>query len=251
MTDEQNKFGNFTGVTGSHELVKSFPSRSFDNIGDDYKIPEFRSDIPPNWLAGINALFLYADGFEFPEGVVPGHYLENLCGAKVTTASAPWRHQWRQPAGSVVIGEWTNDDRMFLPEISFSSVDVSQYDVVYWPGGCWCPDELRGDGDALRIIREANRLGLLVATICHGGWVLCSASCKAPEGQNSFPTEGIHATGVGSIQEDMRRYGFTVDNDDVVYDAQANLLTATGPKVLGPFCERMGELLKQRLDARA
>lgn len=246
----EKRFGDHAGVTGSHSLVSQFPMRGFDNRGDDYALPVFPAD-DAKWLAGAKVLFLYSDGFEAPEGLVPGYYLEER-GAKVTTASANWRHQYRSPAGAIVIGEWSNGDRM-LPatDLPFSQVNVADYDVVYWPGGAWCPDDLRMDFDAKRIIREARHLGLIVATICHGGWVLCGASCPAPDGQPEFPSAGVHVTGVESIQEDLRRYGFTVDAGDVVYDANANILTGTGPKVLGPYCQRLGELLKQKLSARA
>jgi protease I len=42
------------------------------------------------------------------------------------------------------------------------------------PGG-WAPDRLRRDPEVLRRVREVHAADKMVATICHGPWVLVSA----------------------------------------------------------------------------
>jgi len=39
------------------------------------------------------------------------------------------------------------------------------------PGG-WAPDKIRRDPEALRRVREVHEAGKMVATICHGPWIL-------------------------------------------------------------------------------
>jgi protease I len=80
--------------------------------------------------------------------------------------------------------------------------------------------------------------------------VLINAASHAPEGQTNFPRQGVHITGTGSIRLDLENAGFTVHNDDAtVYDESANLLTSRDPNDLGPMCEKMDELLRQRKSA--
>jgi protease I len=54
-----------------------------------------------------------------------------------------------------------------------------------------------------------------------------------------------HISGVGSgIRRDLRNAGFAVHDDDaVVLDEQARLLTARDPRDLGPLCEAVGREL--------
>ena len=42
------------------------------------------------------------------------------------------------------------------------------------PGG-WAPDKLRRDRDVLDCVRQVHEAGKMIATICHGPWILISA----------------------------------------------------------------------------
>src|SRR5712664_1664361 len=56
------------------------------------------------------------------------------------------------------------------------------------PGG-WAPDKIRRDPDALQRVREVHAAGKMVATICHGPWVLISAGIV--RGRRLTSTVGI------------------------------------------------------------
>jgi protease I len=48
------------------------------------------------------------------------------------------------------------------------------YDCVVIPGG-YAPDHMRRWPEMVNLVREAHRAGAVLAAICHGPWMLCSA----------------------------------------------------------------------------
>lgn len=195
-------------------------------------------------------LVISADGPELPELEVPIEYLRAR-GAAVALAGQDWIFQWRTPAAHIVVAEWLSDAVCIKADLRLSDVRVEDYDAVFVPGGAWNPDMLRGDGVALRIIRRAHELGLLVVSLCHGPQVLISAAFDAPEGETNFPAKGVHITGTGSIRRDLINAGFVVHHEDAtVFDAGANLLTSRDPNDLDAMCERFGSLLAARLEKK-
>lgn len=226
-------------------LYRNVP-HTLDTKGNDYVLPVFKQD-KPDMLSGMKVLIICADGPELPELYVPMDYLRDR-GAQVDLAGQDWIFQYRDPAGHIVVAQWLDDSRMVKADLRFSDVKVAEYDAVFVPGGAWNPDMLRGDDQALRIIREAHKLGKLVVSLCHGPQVIISAAYDAPEGQENFPCQGVHLTGTTSIRRDLKNAGFIVHSDDaVVFDEGANLLTARDPNDLGPLCEKLGQLLMQAL----
>ena len=195
-------------------------------------------------------LFISADGPELPELHVPMQYLRDR-GASVLLAGQDWIFQYRQPAGHIVLAEWLSDALCLKADLRLSDVKAEEFDAVFIPGGAWNPDMLRTDDAALKVVRQAHELGLLIASLCHGPQVLINAAFDAPEGQTNFPSRGVHLTGTGSIRRDLTNAGFIVHSDDAtVYDADANLLTARDPNDLGPLCEKLSELLLARCGGR-
>jgi len=53
-------------------------------------------------------------------------------------------------------------------------VDAADFDAVIVPGG-YAPDRMRRYESILKLVREADEQGKVVAAICHAGWVLPSA----------------------------------------------------------------------------
>ncbi len=53
-------------------------------------------------------------------------------------------------------------------------VEAADFDAVIVPGG-YAPDRLRRYESILKLVREADEQGKVVAAICHAGWVLASA----------------------------------------------------------------------------
>src|SRR5689334_4021794 len=56
-------------------------------------------------------------------------------------------------------------------ERSLAEVDPATLAGVLAPGG-WAPDKLRRDAAVLDLVRKVHDAGGLVASICHGPWIL-------------------------------------------------------------------------------
>ena len=94
------------------------------------------------------------------------------------------------------------------------------------PGG-WAPDRLRRDQAVLSRVREVHENGGLVASICHGPWVLISAGI----------VKGRHLTSTPAIKDDLVNAGATWTDEEVVVDG--NVITSRAPKDLPAFGEAM------------
>ena len=57
---------------------------------------------------------------------------------------------------------------------SYDLVNANEFDGVIVPGG-YAPDVIRRYPKALQFVKDIDAQGKLVASICHGPWVLCSA----------------------------------------------------------------------------
>lgn len=90
------------------------------------------------------------------------------------------------------------------------------------PGG-WAPDKLRRDPKVLALVRELDRAGRMVATICHGGWVLASAGI----------VRGRRMTSTVGIRDDLANAGAQWIDEPVVVDR--NLVSAQVPRDLPKF----------------
>jgi protease I len=105
-------------------------------------------------------------------------------------------------------------------------VDATTLTGVLAPGG-WAPDKLRRDADVLRLVRECNAAGKLVATICHGPWILISAGIL----------RGRRLTSTVGIRDDVVNAGAEWLDAPAVTDA--NLVSARVPKDLPAFARAM------------
>jgi protease I len=102
------------------------------------------------------------------------------------------------------------------------------------PGG-WAPDKIRRDPEALQRVREVHAAGKMVATICHGPWVLISAGI----------VRGRRLTSTVGIRDDLVNAGAEWVDAPAVIDG--NLVSARVPKDLPAFGRAMLEVLaKQR-----
>lgn len=98
------------------------------------------------------------------------------------------------------------------------------------PGG-WAPDKLRRDKDVLRLVREVHERGAMVATICHGPWVLISAGI----------VRGKRMTSTVGIRDDLVNAGAEWVDEPAVIDG--NLVSARVPKDLPAFGQAMLRVL--------
>jgi len=113
---------------------------------------------------------------------------------------------------------------------SHEEVRAADFDGVVVPGG-YAPDLIRRHSAANQFVHEMNRQGKLVAAICHGGWVLCSADML----------QGRRATCFFAIKDDVVHAGAKYEDAEVVVDG--NLVTSRKPEDLPAFCRASIEVL--------
>lgn len=116
---------------------------------------------------------------------------------------------------------------------SIDEVKSKDFDGVVIPGG-WAPDKLRLSKKVLQFVKEISDAGKVVASICHGGWVLASAGiCK-----------GKTLTSYIAIKDDLVNAGAKFVDQEVVRDG--NLITSRKPDDLPAFCREIIKALKER-----
>ena len=104
---------------------------------------------------------------------------------------------------------------------------------VVVPGG-FAPDFMRRYPEPAKLVRAVSDRGGLVAAICHGGWLLCSAGML----------RGRTVTGFHAIKDDLLNAGARYLDRETVVDR--NLVTARKPEDLPAFCREMLRVLAAR-----
>ncbi|MGH2450583.1 MAG: type 1 glutamine amidotransferase domain-containing protein [Candidatus Limnocylindria bacterium] len=104
-----------------------------------------------------------------------------------------------------------------------ADVSAADFDAVVVPGG-YAPDLMRRDPSLVRLVRDADAQGRIVAAICHAGWMLVSAGI----------VKGRRATCFHSIKDDLIAAGARYEDSPVVRDG--NLITSRQPDDLPAFC---------------
>ncbi len=108
-------------------------------------------------------------------------------------------------------------------DIEIADVAVNEYDGLVVPGG-FMPDKLRRDEAVLRIVREFDAAGKLVAAICHGGWIPISAGVY----------RGVQVTGSPGIKDDLLNAGAVWRDEPLVVDR--HFVSSRRPDDLPDFC---------------
>jgi protease I len=116
-------------------------------------------------------------------------------------------------------------------QISYDEANPSEFDGVIVPGG-YAPDHIRRHAKANQFVADMNRQGKLVAAICHGPWVLCSAHGML---------KGRNATSFFAIKDDVVNAGARWSDAEVVVDN--NLVTSRKPEDLPAFCRESLKVL--------
>lgn len=114
-----------------------------------------------------------------------------------------------------------------------ADLDTATLAGVVAPGG-WAPDKLRRDPAVLALLRDVHKRGGLVATICHGPWMLISAGL----------VRGVRMTSSRGVTDDLVNAGAIWVDEPVVVDG--NIISSRVPKDLPAFGEAMLDWLKAR-----
>ncbi len=121
-----------------------------------------------------------------------------------------------------------------LPKVSekgAKEIDPKELSAIIVPGG-YAPDRLRRSKDILNLVKGVYDNGGIVATICHGGWVLISADIL----------KGKKATSYFAIKDDMVNAGVNWVDEEVVIDG--NIITSRTPDDLPAFLKAIISKLK-------
>ncbi len=116
-----------------------------------------------------------------------------------------------------------------------AEVKASHFDGIVIPGG-YSPDHVRRHKAMIDLVADAARLGKVIASICHGPWVLCST--KALKGRK---TTGFH-----SIRDDVENAGGIWLDAPCVRDR--NLVSSRTPDDLPAFMKGIFEALAEPVE---
>lgn len=105
-----------------------------------------------------------------------------------------------------------------------SEVKADDFDAIVIPGG-YSPDHMRRCKPMVDLVARAARERKVLAAICHGGWMLCSARCL----------KGRKVTGFFSIRDDVENAGGLWEDSPCVRDG--NLVTSRSPDDLPAFMQ--------------
>lgn len=108
--------------------------------------------------------------------------------------------------------------------LSIAQAKPQDFDAVIIPGG-WAPDFLRRHKRIVQFVRDLYTKKKIVASICHGGWLLVSAGIL----------KGKKATSFFAIKDDLVSAGAIFQDKDVVIDG--NLITSRKPDDLPYFVQ--------------
>jgi nitroreductase/putative intracellular protease/amidase len=167
-------------------------------------------------LSGYNFLILLGEDFDYHENMVLKKYWEDW-GAKVEIAGTDREltgHLWKQTDK----GWDRSEETQIKTDLQLSEVDISQYQVLFFPGGNSPKSLLEKDSSlVVNIIKEAHEKGLVLAAICHGPQVLAAAGVL----------QGRKATGHPEITKDIQEAGGEFVNQVCVVDG--NIITGNWP----------------------
>ncbi len=108
----------------------------------------------------------------------------------------------------------------------------ADFDAVVVPGG-WCPDYMRRDESMIAFIRQCAEGGIVLAAICHGGWMLCCTDVLKDRRATSFM----------AIRHDMINAGAEWIDAECVVDG--NVITSRKPDDLPAFCSAIIHALSE------
>lgn len=117
-------------------------------------------------------------------------------------------------------------------DASIQKVKATDFDGVIIPGG-YAPDILRRYDKVVNFVKRLYVDGRIVASICHGGWLLVSAGIL----------KGHTATCFFAIKDDLIAAGAHYVDSEVVVDG--NLITSRKPEDLPRFVQEIIRLVKE------
>ncbi len=182
-------------------------------------------------LQGKRIAFLVSHEFEDVELLYPVLRLSEE-GARIVIGYCDEPPLATRPAGikGVVAGRFGTTVPILVMEegkrhrtCDYRQLRAGEFDALVIPGG-FSPDFLRVNQAALRIVKDFNSQGKIIAAICHGPQLLISAGL----------IRGKKATCYAAVKDDLINAGAEYVDQPAVRDG--NLITAQVPDTLPEFC---------------
>jgi len=171
-------------------------------------------------LTGKKIAILIEDMFNIYEFWYPYYRLKEAGAEVVVVGSGRKKSFTGKPATEV------------KADVAADSVSAADFDGVVVPGG-YAPDMMRRYPAMVKLVAEAVNSGKMVASICHAGWMLCSAKVL----------EGRKVTSYFAIKDDMIHAGGDWVDEPVVVDGK--LVTSRTPDDLPVFLPAIIEVLSK------
>ncbi len=110
-----------------------------------------------------------------------------------------------------------------ISTVAAGQATSEDYDCMIVPGG-FAPDFMRRNNNVIQFAKEMVKADKIIASICHGGWLLCSTDVF----------KGRKATCFMAIKDDIKNAGAEYIDAECVVDG--NLITSRKPDDLPAFC---------------
>jgi len=114
--------------------------------------------------------------------------------------------------------------------LEIAKAKAQDYSGLVAPGG-WMPDKLRRNPQVLKLVADIDKQGGVMASICHGPWILISAGVVRGKKMTSTP----------ALKDDLTNAGAKWVDDEVMVDGR--MVTSRKPDDLPAFMREMLKLL--------
>ena len=115
-------------------------------------------------------------------------------------------------------------------DMAVTDAESDSFEAVVVPGG-YAPDKMRLRPGFARIVKKVHERGGMVASLCHGPWILASAGIM----------DGKRVTCWPSLKDDMVNAGAEYVDQEVVVDG--NIITSRCPDDLPAFMREVTKYL--------
>jgi protease I len=131
------------------------------------------------------------------------------------------------PVGTKYIGK---NGYPIASTLEISKAKPKDYIGLVAPGG-WAPDKLRRNPKVLKLTADIDHQGGVIASICHGPWILISAGI----------VKGKRTTSTPALKDDLINAGAQWVDQEVVVDGR--MVTSRKPDDLPAFMREMLKLI--------